>query len=108
MQSGHVRLRPGFVDKDQSSGGDLVLVLSPLPPPMRDIGAILFAGVQAFFKAEANVVNEMPATVVTHLDPALVQLRQQFASGDVRLFFNTGPYPCLFIGQRERFPATHW
>jgi hypothetical protein len=49
MQSGHVGLRPGFIDEDQSSGGDLVLVLLPLPPPSRDVRAILFAGVQAFF-----------------------------------------------------------
>lgn len=49
VQSGHVRLRPGFIDEDQPSGGDLVLVLLPLPPPARDVGAILFAGVQAFF-----------------------------------------------------------
>jgi hypothetical protein len=75
----------------------------PLPPPARDVGAIPFAGAQVFLKAEANVVNEMPDTVIADFDPALVQFRQQFASGDVRLLFNTSPYPCFFIGQREGF-----
>jgi hypothetical protein len=49
MQPRHVGLRPGFVDEDQPAGGDLVLVPLPLPPPPRDVGAILLAGVQAFF-----------------------------------------------------------
>jgi len=49
MQSGHVCLRPGFIDEDQPSGGDLVLVLLPSTPSARDVGAILFAGVQTFF-----------------------------------------------------------
>jgi hypothetical protein len=49
VQPGHVRLRPGFIDEDQSSGGDLVLVSLPLPAPTRDISAILLAGVEAFF-----------------------------------------------------------
>jgi hypothetical protein len=89
MQPRHVGLRPGFVDEDQAAGGDLVLVLLPLPPPTRHIRAILFAGVQAFFKAETNMANEMPDTVITDLNAALVQFGQQFASGDVRLLFNT-------------------
>src|SRR5258708_14532753 len=60
-----------------------------------------------FFKAETNVVNEMPDTVIADLNTALVQLRQQFASGDIRLLFNTSPYPCLFTGQREGLFAAH-
>ena len=43
----------------------------------------------------------MPDTVITDLDPAPVQFRQQFAAGDIRLLFNASPYPCLFIGERE-------
>src|SRR5882757_7794163 len=108
MQSRHVGLRPGFVDEDQPAGADLVLVLLPLSPPPRHIGAILLAGVRAFFKAEANVVNEMPDTVVTDLNAALVQFRQQFAAGDIRLLFNPCPYPCLFAGEREGLFAAHW
>src|SRR5471030_2205071 len=61
-----------------------------------------------FFKAEANVVNEMPDTIIADLNASLVQFRQQFASGDIRLLFNTRPYPCLFTGQREGLFATHW
>jgi hypothetical protein len=48
MQPRHVGLRPGFVDKYQPSGGDLVLMLLPLPSP--DVRAILFAGAQAFLR----------------------------------------------------------
>src|SRR5258707_7852928 len=60
-----------------------------------------------FFEAETNVVNEMPDTVIADLNAALVQLRQQFASGDIRLLFNSRPYPCLLGGQREGLFATH-
>ena len=49
VQAGHVRLRPGLINEDQSCGGDLTLSLFPLPPPPRDVGAILFTGAQAFF-----------------------------------------------------------
>lgn len=49
MKTGHVRLRPGFVDENQPPGGDLVLMPLPLAPPPRDVSAVLFAGVQAFF-----------------------------------------------------------
>ena len=63
--------------------------------------------IRAFFKAQANVVNEMPDPVITNLDPALVQFRQQLAAGDIRLLFDTSAYPCFFIGQRERLLAAH-
>jgi hypothetical protein len=49
VQPRHVGLRPGFVDENQPSGGDLVLVPPPLQPPPRDVGAILLAGAEAFF-----------------------------------------------------------
>jgi hypothetical protein len=48
----------------------------------------------------ANVVYDIEA-LVTDLDPALVQFRQQFASGNIRLLVNTGSNPCLFINERE-------
>ena len=60
---------------------DLVLVPLPSTPPARHVGAILFTGVQAFFKAETNMVEEMPDSVVANLDPTLVQFRQQ-TTGD--------------------------
>ena len=94
---------PGEIQIDQGEQAELVLL--PLPPPARDIRAILFAGVEAFFKTETNVVKEMPDTVITDLNPALVQFRQQVASSDIGLLFNTGPYPCL--GKREGLLAAH-
>src|SRR5882757_7494655 len=60
-----------------------------------------------FFKAQANVVDEMPDTVIADFDPTFLQFRQQFASGDVRLLFNTSSYPCFFIGQREGLLTAH-
>jgi hypothetical protein len=53
------------------------------------------------------MVNEMPDAVIADFNAALVQLRQQFAPGDIRLLFNPRSYPCLFIGQREGLFATH-
>src|SRR5258708_13625169 len=103
----HVGLRPGFVDENQPSGGDFVLVPPPLPPPPRDVGAILFAGVEAFFKAETNMAKEVPDAVITDVDPALVQFRQQFAAGEIRLLRDAGTYPCLFFADPEGLLAAH-
>jgi hypothetical protein len=49
MGARHVGLGPGLVDEDQAGGIDSSLVLPPLSAPASDVGAILFAGVEAFF-----------------------------------------------------------
>jgi len=49
MQAGHVRLRPGLINEDQTGRTNLALPLLPLPPPPRDVSAVLLAGAQAFF-----------------------------------------------------------
>ena len=49
VQAGHVRLRPGLVYEDQTGRTNLALPLLPLPPPPRDISAVLLAGAQTFF-----------------------------------------------------------
>ena len=49
VHAGHVRLRPGLVNEDQTGRTNLALPLLPLPPPPRDISAVLLAGAQAFF-----------------------------------------------------------
>jgi hypothetical protein len=49
MQAGHVGLRPGLIDEHQPRGRDFALSLFPLPAPAGHVGAILFAGAQAFF-----------------------------------------------------------
>ncbi len=49
MQARHVGLRPGLVDEDQTSGVNPALILLPLRPPARHVGAVLLGGVQAFF-----------------------------------------------------------
>ena len=49
VRAGHVRLRPGLVNEDQTARTNLALPLLPSPPPPRDISAVLLAGPQAFF-----------------------------------------------------------
>ena len=51
------------------------------------------------------VSNPSSASYGKYLTPA--QFRQQFAPGEVRLLFNTSPYPCLFIAEREGLFAAH-
>jgi hypothetical protein len=55
MAPGHVGLGPGFVDKDQVFGVKPALIFLPPLAPAGDVGAILFAGVQALF------LNVMPS-----------------------------------------------
>ena len=45
----HVGLGPGLVDEHQAGRVDLALVLHPLRPPARDIGAILLGCDQRLF-----------------------------------------------------------
>jgi hypothetical protein len=55
MAPGHVGLGPGLVDKDQVFGVKPALVLLPPLAPAGNVGAVLFAGVQALF------LNVMPS-----------------------------------------------
>jgi hypothetical protein len=54
MVPGHVGLGPGLVDEDQPFGGKPTLIFPPPLAPAGDVGAVLFAGVQALF------LNVMP------------------------------------------------
>jgi hypothetical protein len=56
VQAGHVRLRPGLINEDQTGRTNRALPLLPLPPTPRDISAVLLAGAQAFSKAEPGVI----------------------------------------------------
>jgi len=55
MAPGHVGLGPCLVDKDQPFGVKPALVFLPPLAPAGDVGAVLFAGVQALF------LNVMPS-----------------------------------------------
>jgi hypothetical protein len=55
MAPGHVGLGPGLVDKDQAFGVKPALVCLPPLAPAGDVGAVLFAGMQALF------LNVMPS-----------------------------------------------
>jgi len=48
-QWSHVGLGPGLVDEDQALRRDAILILCPLRPPPRHVGAIAFASHHAFF-----------------------------------------------------------
>ncbi len=49
MQAGHIRLGPGFIDKDQPLGINVPLVSFPLLPAAGDVMTILLTGAQSFF-----------------------------------------------------------
>ena len=49
VAAGHVGLGPSLIDEHQALGVKSALIRLPPGPPAGDVGAILFAGVQAFF-----------------------------------------------------------
>jgi hypothetical protein len=49
VKARHVGLGPGLVDEDEAPRINPALILLPLNPPARYVGAILLDGVQAFF-----------------------------------------------------------
>jgi hypothetical protein len=49
VAAGHVGLGPGLVDEHQTFGIKPALMLLPSGAPACDVGAVLLAGVQAFF-----------------------------------------------------------
>jgi len=84
-------LAPGLVDEDQTGRIKPPLILFPLRPSPGDVGTILLAGVQAFFEADALVLEEVPDREVTHLDPAFRKLCRQRPQRDVRLYRPSAP-----------------
>jgi hypothetical protein len=56
----HVSLGPGLVDEDQTLRLDPALILFPLRSLARDVGAIAFAGDEAFFEAKFLRMDEVP------------------------------------------------
>src|SRR5438477_7732969 len=86
MRARHVGLGPSLVDEDETGGIKPPLVLLPLRSSPGDVGAILLAGVQAFFfEADPFVLEKMPNREVTHFDPALGQFRRQRPKRNVGL-----------------------
>jgi len=65
----HVGFGPGVIDEDQAGRIKPPLILSPLRPPPGDVRTILFAGLQAFFEADALVLEEVPHREVAALIP---------------------------------------
>jgi hypothetical protein len=49
MQARHIRLRPGFVNKDQPGRINLALQALPYRTPPGNVVTVLLTGVQSFF-----------------------------------------------------------
>src|SRR3981189_211113 len=60
----------GLVDEDQALGIKPALIHPPAGPPPGDVGAILFAGVQAFFECDPLMGEEPPHRAVARRRPA--------------------------------------
>ena len=60
-----------------------------------------------FFKTEPGMIEKMPNPVVAHRDPAPVQLRQQLATGEIRLLRQPGADPGRLTRQRKWLLAAH-
>jgi len=56
----------------------------PPGPVVGDVGAILLAGVQAFFKRDALVLEEAPHRAIARRCPTLGQLGHHRAQGQIR------------------------
>ena len=48
-QAGHVGLRPLFIKEDEPRGVEAALPPAPLPAGLRDVGTLLFAGMERLF-----------------------------------------------------------
>src|SRR4051794_9252724 len=72
MAPGHVGLGPGLVDEDQVFGVEPTLIFLPPLAPAGDIGAVLFAGVQALFLnvMPSRTKNAQSAPWLTLIPPA--------------------------------------
>ena len=102
---GHVRLRPGFVNKNKASGINFVLTLLPLQASSRDVRPILLAGAQTFFNAETGAVNDVPDSKIAHRDPTALQLSPQRTQRQIRLLRDPFDNPVALAGQ-YKWPMT--
>ena len=95
----HVGFGPGVIDEVQAGRIKPPLILSPLRPPPGDVRTILFAGLQAFFEADALVLEEVPHREVAHLDPARGELRSKRPQCDVGLLRQPSQKPITLARQ---------
>jgi len=87
--------------------GQAALVFFPLGPPAGDIGAVLFAGVETFFKTDAFALEEAPRCAVARRCAAFIQFGHHCAQGQIRLLGDPRQQPLSFAGQQRLFPAAH-
>src|SRR5262245_61473075 len=64
VAAGHVGLGPSFVEEHQAPRVKPALMHLPPRPPSGDVGAILLAGVQAFFKTDPLAGEKAPHRAV--------------------------------------------
>src|SRR5437763_258057 len=82
-QGRHLGPGTGLVVVYQAVRLDAIFIFDPLGSPPCDVGTIAFASHHAFFEAELLGVNELPYRTVINLQPALSELGDQAAQGEV-------------------------
>ena len=107
MAARHIGLGPGLINEDEAARIKLALIPLPLRSPLGDVGTILLAGVQAFFEADALVLEEVPDRIVADLDSALRQLGKQRPQRHIRLLSKTSQQPGAFSGKCIAPRPTH-
>jgi hypothetical protein len=80
-------------DEYQAPGVKPALISLPPDPAASDVGAILLAGVQRFFKRDPLVLEEAPHRPVARRRAALGQLGYHRPQGQVRFLGNPRQQP---------------
>ena len=104
---GHVGLSPGFVDEDQPPGIEPPLILLPLFPSPRDLGAILLGGEQRLFEAEPSAAQLMHHRIVADIEAPGAQLVRPRANRQVRAGLQPSEQPCLLTGKSAGTSTNH-
>src|SRR6516164_8215045 len=107
MPAGHVGLGPDLVDEHQALGVKPALMRLPPGPAAGNVGAILLAGVQAFFKRDLLVLEEAPHRAIARRCPTLGELRHHRAQGQIRFTTLATLTPNNAAVARPRTAARH-
>ncbi len=104
---GHIGLGPSLVDENQTPGVNPALILLPLGATIGDVGAVLLAGVEAFFEADPLALEEAPHRPVAGRRATFGQFGDQAAQRQVRLLGDPRQQPFPLRQQHQLLPAAH-
>jgi hypothetical protein len=108
MAARHIGFGPGFVDEDDPGRIKPALLLLPLRPPLRHVGPILLAGMQAsFLKLMPSCSKKCQTAKWLTLIPRAASSAP--SAGNVMSGFSARACqkPLAFPGQRKRPPAAN-